>query len=192
MARTPKFDWERIRAEYEAGASQSELSRRYGVSRKALQNHIAAEGWTQDVEPAIHRKVAEKVAGIVAGSDPQKKAEAIDAEAERRAAKVHQHQEEWEANKAVSDEAILKRDFELAKLAKITAETIKIRQDGERKAFGLDPKEAPPPVAPGDELRKLTDEELDASIARSQARIAQAAAELSAARRGEETPGGEG
>ena len=79
-SRGRKIDWEQIRAEYETGATQSELSRAHGVSRAAIQKHIEAEGWTQDVEPAIQRKVAEKVAGVVAGCNPKKKAEALDAE----------------------------------------------------------------------------------------------------------------
>lgn len=32
------YDWETIRAEDEAGASQNDLARRHGVSRKAIQS----------------------------------------------------------------------------------------------------------------------------------------------------------
>lgn len=133
-----KIDWEAIRAEYETGATQSELSRRHGVSRTAIQKHIEAEGWTQDVEPALQRKVAEKVAGVVAGCNPQKKAEALDAEASRRADVVQRHRDEWEEHKQIVDKAVGARDFEAAKLAKITAETLKIRQEAERKAWSID------------------------------------------------------
>lgn len=133
-----KIDWEVIRAEYETGATQSELSRRHGVSRTAIQKHIEAEGWTQDVEPALQRKVAEKVAGVVAGCNPQKKAEALDAEASRRADVVQRHRDEWEEHKQIVDKAVGARDFEAAKLAKITAETLKIRQEAERKAWSID------------------------------------------------------
>lgn len=133
-----QIDWETIRAEYEAGASQSDLSRKHGVSRKAIQNHIEAEGWTQDIEPSIQRKVAEKVAGIVAGCDPKKKAEALDAEASRRADVVQRHRDEWEEHKHLVDTAIVTKDFDAAKLAKITSETLKIRQEAERKAWQID------------------------------------------------------
>lgn len=139
-----KYDWEAIRAEYEAGATQSELARKHGVSRKAIQNHIEAGGWSQDIEPALNRKVAEKVAGVVAGSDPKKKAEALDAAAQRRADVEIRHQTEWEEHKQLVDTAIGNGDFDAAKLAKITAETLKIRQEGERKAWRLDSQ---PPVA---------------------------------------------
>lgn len=139
------IDWDTIRAEYEAGASQASLAKRHGVSRGAIQKHIAADGWTQDLEPAIQRKVAEKVAGVVAGSSPQKQAAAIDAEAMRRADVTTRHRDEWDEHKTLMDTAIGTKDFEAAKLAKITAETLKIRQEGERKAWGLDIA-APPAV----------------------------------------------
>jgi hypothetical protein len=141
MARN--IDWETIRAEYEAGSNQSELSRKHGVSRTAIQKRIDKEGWTQDVEPVIQRKVAEKVAGVVAGCNPQKKAEAIDAEASRRADVVQRHRDEWEEHKHIVDTAIGTKDFEAAKLAKITAETLKIRQEAERKAWAIDTQIAP-------------------------------------------------
>jgi len=132
------IDWETIRAEYETGATQSMLSRQHGVSRTAIQKHIEAEGWSQDVEPVIQRKVAEKVAGIVAGCNPKKKAAALDAEAGRRADVVQRHRDEWEEHKDIVDTAIGTKDFEAAKLAKITAETLKIRQEAERKAWAID------------------------------------------------------
>jgi len=138
MASRKQIDWENIRAEYEAGASQSDLSRRYSVSRTAIQKRIEKEGWTQDVEPAIQRKVAEKVAGVVAGCNPQKKAAALDAEASRRADVVQRHRDEWDEHKRLVDTAIGTDNFEMAKLAKITSETLKIRQEAERKAWQID------------------------------------------------------
>jgi len=142
-----RYDWAQIRAEYEIGASQSDLARRHGCSRKAVQNRIAAEGWTQDVRPALDRLTAERVAGVVAGCDPVKKAHALAAEADRRCAVVERHKAEWDEHQTLINRAIQARDFDLAKLAKITAETILIRQGGERKAWGLDssPVQQEPP-----------------------------------------------
>lgn len=185
------FDWEKIRAEYEAGATQSELSRRHGVSRTAIQKHIESEGWTQDAEPAIQRKVSEKVAGLVAGCNPIKKAEAIDAEAERRAAVVIGHRQEWEDLQGLQRDA--RGNFDKAKLFKINAEATALKQAGERKAWGLDPKESPRGQEPQpDDLRKLTDEELDERIAQGQNRVDRAAAELDAIGRGKAAAPSEG
>lgn len=132
-----RYDWETIRAEYEAGASQSDLSRRYGLSRTAIQKHIRAEGWMQDISGTINRLAEAKVAGVVAGCNPQKKAEALDRAADAKAAVMLRHKEEWERHQALIDEALAAGDFDKAKLAKITAETLKIRQEGERKAWGI-------------------------------------------------------
>lgn len=132
------LDWERIRAEYETGSTQSELSRKYEVSRKAIQKHIASESWVQgDVRETVERLAEAKVAGVVAGCDPQKKAEAIDAAAEKIVAlKRGQHDrvaklvEKWNA-------AVDSGNFEDAKLVKISAESLKLINEEERKAHGI-------------------------------------------------------
>lgn len=56
----------------------------------------------------------------------------------QRAEVIARHRREWSVVRGLSGEAIKGRDFERAKLAKITSETLKIMQDGERKAWGLD------------------------------------------------------
>lgn len=135
-----RYDWETIRAEYEAGTSQADLSRRHGVSRKAIQKHITAEGWTQGSSGTVNRMAEDKVAGIVAGCDPKKKAEALNRAADAVAAVMRRHKAEWERHQALIDEALEAGDFDKAKLAKITAETLKIRQEGERRAWGISDK----------------------------------------------------
>lgn len=131
------IDWERIRIDYETGSTQSELARRYGVSRSGIQKHIQKENWQQDISGAVDRLVEAKVAGVVAGCNPKKKAEALGAAAEQKAAVIERHRQEWEEQERLSKQAIVNADFEMAKLAKITAETLKIRQEGERKAWGI-------------------------------------------------------
>ena len=135
-----RYDWETIRAEYEAGASQSELAKRHGVSRKAIQKHITAEGWAQDISGTLDRLTEAKVAGVVAGCDPKKKAAALDRAADAKAAVILRHKAEWEQHQQLIRAAVENGDFDAAKLAKITAETIKIRQEGERKAWGIQDK----------------------------------------------------
>ena len=134
------YDWEAIRASYEAGSTQSALSRQYGVSRKAIQKRICAEGWLQDVSGTVNRLTEAKVAGVVAGCDPKKKAEALDRAAEAKAAVILRHKTEWERHQVLIDEALAESNFERAKLAKITAETLKIRQEGERRAWSITDK----------------------------------------------------
>lgn len=112
MSAKGRYDWEAIRAEYEAGASQSDLARRYGVSRKAVQNRIRAEGWMQDVSQTIDRLTEAKVAGIVAGCDPQKKAEALNRAAKAKADVILRHKAEWDRHKVIMDEALQNADFD--------------------------------------------------------------------------------
>jgi len=145
MARLTVEKWVEIRAKREAGASFPALAKEYDVSHQAIIKHAKAEGWGDgsDVEEVIRRKVAEKVAGVVAAENKEKKAEAIDAEAEKRAAVVSRHRKEWEQVVMLRQEAVSARGtfgpaFEKARLAKVTAEMTKIQQEGERKAWGLD------------------------------------------------------
>jgi predicted transcriptional regulator len=59
-----------------------------------------------------------------------------------RARIIERHRREWDGARNLIYQAIKTADFEKAKLAKITAEAIKIVQDGERKAWHLDKDEA--------------------------------------------------
>jgi hypothetical protein len=146
MPRLSRDQWETIRAEREAGASFPELAAKWGVSHQAIQKRAKAEGWGdgQDVAQAIRRKIAEKVAGVVASCNPKKRAEAIDAAADRSAEVVRRHQTEWEDHRARFGS--VPADFDDGKLAKISAEMLKIRQEGERRAWGLDEASAQPSI----------------------------------------------
>lgn len=139
-----QYDWEAIRAEYETGASQSDLSRRYGVSRTAIQKRIRAHGWVQDISGTVNRMAEAKMAGVVAGCNPQKKAEALDRAADAKAAVMLRHKEEWDGQGRLLAEAVEGKDMEAAKLAKLVAETLKIRQEAERKAWGIRDVDAQP------------------------------------------------
>ena len=57
---------------------------------------------------------------------------------ELRAKVLERHRKEWNVPRGLVSEAVASRDFNKAKLAKITSETLKIIQDAERKAWGVD------------------------------------------------------
>lgn len=88
--------------------------------------------------------------------------EAVDTRAEV----VVRHRKEWDVVGQLMNEALEKRhvdpadSFSRCKIAKITAETISLRQAGERKAWNLDV----PEFTPADYAR-MTDEQLEAVIA---------------------------
>jgi len=138
-----ELDWERIRAEYETGSTQSELSRKYEVSRMSIQRHIKAEGWVQgDVREAIERLAEAKSAGLGAGCTPQKRAEALSAAADKVVAKTQGRRERVAKLVAKWHEAVDEENFEKAKLVKISAESLKLIDDEECKAWGItDPEE---------------------------------------------------
>ena len=133
------------------GISFMKLATKYNISDVAIIKRSKKEGWGdgRNIESLVREKVAEKVSGIVSGTNFKEKAAAIDAEAGKRAGVIDKHRAEWptargmvedgcrthEAAKDLSDKRIA---FEDLKAAKIVAETLKIIQEGERKAWGLD------------------------------------------------------
>lgn len=138
MPRLTADQWQSIRAEREAGATFDSLAAKNGVSKTAIVKKSNGEGWGDgsDLAEVIRRKVTEKVTGIVTSANPKKKAEAIDDAAEKAAAVIEQHRNEWKDHRVRFGSTTA--DFEDGKLAKINAEMLKIRQSGERLAYGLD------------------------------------------------------
>jgi hypothetical protein len=151
MPRLTADQWETVRAEREAGASFPELAARWGVSHQAIQKRAKAEGWSdgRDVGEIVRRKAAEKVAGVVAACNPKKRAEAINAAADRSAEVIRRHQEEsnairerlyagLKAHRAAETKEDKQLAFEDLKAAKISSETLLNIHKAERQAWGLE------------------------------------------------------
>ena len=138
--------WGAVRAEREVGATFASLAAKFGVSHQAIQKRAKKEVWGDgsDVGEAVRKKVAEKVANVVAGCNPKKKAEAIDAAASRAAAVVEMHRAEWAEHREAFGSVA--KDFDEGKHAKISAEMLTIRQRGERIAHGLDDMDTRPVI----------------------------------------------
>jgi hypothetical protein len=131
-------EWRSVRAEFEAGATVQNLSLKYNISATAINRRRSIEGWRQDAEAAIKMRTQERLAKIQKSQDPVKRDEAIENEAQARANVIHRHRREWDTHAVLLDETFARRDFNLAKLTKITAEILMIRQSGERKAWNID------------------------------------------------------
>ena len=140
MARITADQWADARARREAGASFREIAEEIGCTAAIIHRKAKAENWGDgsDIEEVVRRKAAEKVNGVVNSVDPVKKAAAVEAAADRMAAVVERHKTEWDGPRGIAQTAVANQDQDAAKLAKITAETLKIIQEGERKAWGLD------------------------------------------------------
>lgn len=148
------------------GMSMHDLSKVTGLAKSVLGRQCRAEGWrklvmkgqTEEASEAVRRFEEYLAATKAAAEETQKtlKDAGIQTAAELKAVEtavvekvLEQHRREWSAPRALSAEAVRMRDtdpsksFERAKLAKITAETLKLIQDGERKALGLDDIDLP-------------------------------------------------
>lgn len=150
----PSIDWDRIRAEYEVGGPENSIrsiAARHGVSHTAVNKRVRAEMWPEpgDLDAEISKRVSAKVSSVVSTGNHKKRAEAIEAEADRRAAVVAAHKREWEEIETLRQEAFEAREsveaaFGKAKLLKIMTEATAIKQSAQRKAWGLDPKNGQP------------------------------------------------
>ena len=140
MARLTADQWETVRAEREAGESFRSLADKYGVSHQAIQKRARAEDWGdgQNVSEIIRKKVSAKVAGVVAGGNPKKKAEALENAAKKGFDIIQRHQKDWDEHHRLFTVAGVATEFETGKSAKICAEMLAIRQKAERAAHGLE------------------------------------------------------
>ncbi|MDB4278442.1 hypothetical protein N9917_02430 [Deltaproteobacteria bacterium] len=90
-----RFNWKRIKAEWEIGKSPREISAKKNTpSYQAINKRRKDEGWTRNLEETIQNKVVAKVAGLVDGENREERDKAIDGEASRRAAVEQRHREE--------------------------------------------------------------------------------------------------
>lgn len=158
MPRLKAIEWLKARAFYESGASQSAVAEKFGVSRKAVQLKIEGEGWIQDIEGQIKARVAEKLAGKLAGGDLKETRAAVEVEADRRVKISERHVKLAEQATALQQQAVgrvgvdekgnpkFAPDFDLQKSAKINSETVAILIGLERKIHKLE--DAPPAGEP--------------------------------------------
>lgn len=153
--------WAAARALYEGtpGMTFPQLAKETKIGTSTLQRKANEDGWVKARDPAklaemsvAAQEVADRFTGKVAEYGDEisadQKAAAVaetvqDTAVLERAKVLDRHRREWAAPRKLSYEAVQNRDFERAKLAKITAETLKIIQESERRCWGLDqPAEA--------------------------------------------------
>jgi|GEM_PF-944284 hypothetical protein len=122
---------------------------RWSKGDAAKNGERRAESWVKNPANLSGRakEIADKFEGKLADLGPEITAEqkavaetetSTEVATELRAKVLDRHRKEWNAPRTISYEAIKERSFDKAKLAKITSETLKLIQDGERKAWGID------------------------------------------------------
>lgn len=156
------------RALYEGtpGMTFKMCAEKTGMGKSTLERRAAAEGWKKlygNLKPGEMTADAQRAADLFNRLLDEYGPEITEADKALVTAEVtHQvavdirgemldrHRREWAAPRAMSAEAVRMREtnpekaFDRAKMAKITAETLKIIQDGERKAHGIDAGDLPP------------------------------------------------
>ena len=132
-----RYDWETIRAEYEAGASMGELSRRHGVDKAAISRRAKKESWVADLSEVVNRQAEAKVNGIVNTVDPKKRAEAVDRASDAKAAVMEGQRESWKGFDGKVTSALEANDFERLKCLKIASEALRNAQECQRRAWGI-------------------------------------------------------
>lgn len=151
----PEERYAAARILYEAvpGMSYVRLSEQIGISVRALEERSRKEGWRKspllpekDMTDAA-QQVADKYTGKLEeygdeiGADQKRSAMAevvAEVGVDMRAQLLDRHRREWGAVRKLVYETVKSKTYgDHAKLAKISAETLKLIQEGERKAWGI-------------------------------------------------------
>ena len=143
MARGITADqWADARAMRESGKSYQDIADAIGCSAVLVHRKSKDEGWGDgsDLEEVIRAKALAKVNKIVNAVDPEKMAESIAAAADQVAEVITRHRTDLTGISAAALDALDAGDEKRAKIIKITAETLKIVQDCERRAWGIEPE----------------------------------------------------
>jgi hypothetical protein len=144
VPRATKTQWADARRKWEADPKQTHesIAAFLGVSHQVVGRRIASEGWVRVVSLQAIRERAQLEADAKGAKQGAKGAgkgakttsdDAIDI----RADVLDRHRSDWSQHRRLFGLEAISKDFEAGKKAKISAEMLKIRQQGERDAYGL-------------------------------------------------------
>lgn len=187
MARQ-RYDWEAIEAEYRTGRfSLEQLSRRHGPNRSTISRRATAEGWQKDLTGAVKQRTREKLSRPDSAPPDLPDVDIIELASDENATIARGHrdmlsrwrtiagryaqrmQEQLERGKReaqLSDGEVIEIDLDLEYIGKCMGygtQAVERIVKMERQSYGLDLEsdDAPPE-------RELTDDEIDAQIAKLQ------------------------
>lgn len=138
--------WTTVRQKYETEPrlSFADLASQFGVSKQAIHKRATAEKWERVVSLAeLAARAQTKADRLVDGEVDAARLGSIretgvDEAASRRAAVLDRHRKEADGPRKIVYQALQTGDIEKARLAKVVAESLRIVQELERKAWGLD------------------------------------------------------
>lgn len=157
--RLTKDDWSeaRILWETDTTVNDSFIAEKYGISQQAVTKKRKSDNWQrvgamQNIGQRAQFMADGKLCEVV---QHNQKASIVDSAVEIRADVIDRHRGDWAEHRKHFTVAAISSNFELGKSAKITAEMLKIRQEGERKAYGLDDVTNAPSTSIADAMADL-------------------------------------
>lgn len=144
----------RVLYETVPGLTQDQVAEDIGVSARSIQEWVRKEGWTKapilpptgvtEKAQEVADKYKAKLSDFGPEVTPEQKHQALQETAVEtavtyRAQLLDRHRREWSGPRTLIYEAMKTKNFELCKVAKISAEALQIIQQNERKAWGIDP-----------------------------------------------------
>lgn len=139
--RLTRDEWASARQTWEMdqAATDRTVSELFGITRQAVTLKRNAEGWQKVGALATVSQRAQLAADKKNCTEQEapSRADAIDAAVDIRADVLGKHRSEWSEHRRLFPLANIRDDFNTGKSAKISAEMIRIRQDGERRAYGI-------------------------------------------------------
>lgn len=129
-----------------------EIAAEFSVSDRTVKRWSKADGnWRKLAAPGISNRAhqaADKIAAATADAPDLERSQAVagaieEAAVDERAALLSGHRKQWRVVEGLVAEAVRKRDLPAARLAEVISRTINTKQQGERKAWGLEASEPP-------------------------------------------------
>lgn len=154
--RLTEEEWAEVRALREStGMSYRMLSEKFGVSDVAILKRSRKHGWTDgaNANEVANRLAQEKAAGIIPNRvvNFEQRTQSINEAADKKAAVLLRQQDDWEIHRIAfappeqgldadgeptAGESVPQRSGRLRD-AKIAAEMLRVRHEGERRAYGI-------------------------------------------------------
>jgi len=128
-----------MRCKYVIGEKTRDIAEYFGVKEQAVLSLAKRENWAAD-PIALQCRVEEKlVPGLETAKDLEAKMAALEDEAERRMLIVQRHRTEWlQYEDDILGPAKEAKEEKQARTAKLLGEAIRVKQQGERAAWGMD------------------------------------------------------
>lgn len=146
-----RAEWLAVKDDREIfGLSFKALSDKHGINVATIHKRSVQEGWSDgsDTNALANKLAREKTNGICFSESESARTliQKISEAADRKAAVILQQQLDWELHRTSYDLKTAEREF--LQCAKLAAETLKIRHEGERKAWSITDEDAPKPEPP--------------------------------------------